>query len=285
MDLHIRQAASADATECGRICYEAFKAIAEAHNFPPDFPSSEAAVGMLSMMISNPGFHGAVAELDGKIAGSNFLDERNSISGVGPISVDPRAQNHGLGGRLMRAVMERSERKGFAGIRLVQAGYHSRSLSLYSKLGFDVREHLSCMQGKAIGETIPGCRVRAAAESDLDSCAALCVRVHGHNRTGELSDAIRQGTATVVERAGRITGYATSIAIFGHAVSETNDDLQALIAAAKEFGGPGILIPSRNGALMRWCLGRGLRVIFSMTLMTIGLYNEPAGAYLPSVLY
>jgi predicted N-acetyltransferase YhbS len=285
MGLTIREAAPGDATECGRICYEAFKAIAEAHNFPPDFPNTESAVGMLSMMIANPGFHGAVAELDGKIVGSNFLDERNPISGVGPISIDPRAQNHGIGGRLMRAVMERSERKGFAGIRLVQSGYHSRSLSLYSKLGFDVREHLSCMQGNAIGGSIPGCTVRAAAERDLDSCAALCLRVHGYNRTGELRDSIRQGSATVVERAGRITAYATAIAIFGHAVAETNDDLQALIAAAEAFGGPGILIPSRNGPLMRWCLGKGLRMVFSMTLMTMGLYNEPAGPYLPSVLY
>ena len=29
----------------------------------------------------------------------------------------------------------------------------------------------------------------------------------------------------------------------------------------------------------------GLRLVHQMTLMTIGLYNEPSGAYLPSVLY
>jgi len=285
MNLIIREGVPDDALECGRICYEAFRAIAEEHNFPPDFPNPEAAVGTVSAMLSSAGSYGAVAVLDGKIVGSNFLDERNPISGVGPISIDPRAQNHGVGGRLMRTVMERSERKGFAGIRLVQSGYHSRSLSLYSKLGFEVREHLSCMQGNAIGEAIPGCTVRPAVEGDLDSCAALCVRTHGHNRTGELRSAIRQGSATVVERAGRTTGYATVLAIYGHAVAETNDDLQALIAAAKAFDGPGVLIPSRNGELMRWCLGKRLRMVFSMTLMTMGLYNEPAGAYLPSVLY
>jgi predicted N-acetyltransferase YhbS len=285
MSLAIREGVPDDASECGRICYEAFRAIAEEHNFPPDFPSTEVAVSMLSTMLSSASSFGAVAELDGKIVGSNFLDERNPISGVGPISIDPRAQNQAIGGRLMRAVMERSQTKGFAGIRLVQSGYHSRSLSLYSKLGFEVREHLSCMQGNAIGGSIPGCTVRAAVEGDLDSCAELCVRVHGHNRTGELRSSIRQGIATVVERSGRTTGYATSIAIFGHAVAETNDDLQALIAAAKAFEGPGVLIPSRNGELMRWCLGKGLRMVFSMTLMTMGLYNEPAGPYLPSVLY
>ena len=29
----------------------------------------------------------------------------------------------------------------------------------------------------------------------------------------------------------------------------------------------------------------GLKLVFQMTLMTIGLYNEPTGAYMPSVLY
>jgi hypothetical protein len=44
-------------------------------------------------------------------------------------------------------------------------------------------------------------------------------------------------------------------------------------------------LPSRDGELMRWCLGNGLRIASQATLMTIGLYSEPQGAYLPSVLY
>jgi hypothetical protein len=61
--------------------------------------------------------------------------------------------------------------------------------------------------------------------------------------------------------------------------------MQALIASVESFGGSGILVPSRNSALLRWCLANGLRVVQPMTLMSIGLYNEPAGAWLPSVLY
>lgn len=285
MAVEIREAHEADATTCGRICYEAFKAIADEHNFPPDFPNSEAGVATVSMMISHPEFYGAAAEFDGRLAGSNFLDERNPISGVGPISVDPKIQNQGIGRRLMLAVMERSERRGFAGIRLVQAGYHCRSLTLYTKLGFDPREHLSCMQGPPINETIAGYAVRAATERDIDACNRLCIRVHGHHRGGELRDAIAAGTATVVERAGRLTGYATAVAYFAHAVGESNDDVQALIAAAKSFEGPGFIVPSRNAELLRWCLGKGLRMTQSLTLMTMGLYGEPAGAYLPSILY
>jgi hypothetical protein len=58
-----------------------------------------------------------------------------------------------------------------------------------------------------------------------------------------------------------------------------------LIGSAENFGGPGILVPTRNAELFRWCLSSGLRVVEPMTLMTVGLYNEPHGAYLPSILF
>ena len=142
MSVIVREARPEDAAACGRICFEAFDAIAAAHSFPPDIPNREFGVAVVSGMLARDGIYGVVAEQDGRIVGSNFLDERNPVAGIGPITVDPAAQNRGAGALLMRAVMERSA--GFAGVRLVQAGYHTRSLSLYSKLGFDVREHLSC---------------------------------------------------------------------------------------------------------------------------------------------
>jgi len=58
-----------------------------------------------------------------------------------------------------------------------------------------------------------------------------------------------------------------------------------LIAAAREFEGPGFLLPARNAEVYRWSLAHGLKVVQVMTLMSLGLYNEPAGAYLPSILY
>jgi predicted N-acetyltransferase YhbS len=285
MTVTIRAGRPEDATECGRICYQAFHAIATAHNFPPDIPSLEAGIGALSSMLASPNLYGVVAEEDGRILGSNFLAEGDPVSGVGPITVDPTVQNKGVGALLMQAVMERSAAKGFAGMRLVQAGYHMRSLSLYSKLGFDVREHLSCMKGPAINEAIDGYPVRPATIEDIDACGRICIAVHGFARSGALRDAIDRGSAVVVERDGRVTGYATPIGFFSHAACETTDDLKALIAAAPAFPGPGFLVPSRNGALMRWCLGKGLKVSQSLTLMTTGLYTEPQCAWLPSILY
>jgi GNAT superfamily N-acetyltransferase len=285
MSIVIRRAKPEDAQVCGQICYDAFHKVSTSHNFPPDLPSPEAGVGVLSMMFSHPGFYCVVAEQDGRIVGSNCLDERGPVAGIGPITVDPAVQNARAGRQLMNAVLARAASRNAPGVRLVQAAFHNRSLSLYAKLGFDAREPLSVMQGPALGMRLEGYAVRKAQPQDVEQCNRVCRAVHGHDRGGELKDAIQQGTGVVVERGGRITGYATVLAFFGHAAAETNPDLQALIGSAEGFGGPGILVPTRNAELFRWCLNSGLRVVQPMTLMTIGLYNQPDGAYLSSILF
>src|SRR5205809_6674924 len=160
MDLTLRPGTPEDIEECGRICYEAFHDIATQHGFPSDFTGVEEGVAVCGALISHPGFYSVVAESDGRIVGSNFLDERSTIAGLGPITVDPQVQNGGVGRALMLDVMERARQRGFVGTRLVQSGYHNRSLSLYAKLGFDPRDTLAAMQGAPLGEEIPGSEVR-----------------------------------------------------------------------------------------------------------------------------
>lgn len=279
----IRRARPEDAPQCGHIGYKAFHKINSDHNFPPEMPAPEMGIGLLQMMFSHPSFYCVVAEMNGAIVGSNCMDERSSIVGIGPITVDPAVQNAGTGKRLMQAVLDRAVERGAPGIRLLQSTFHTRSLSLYAKLGFEVRELLSVMQGAPMKISIEGCAVRPGVHADIAACDRLCAAVHGHTRSGEVAEAIGQGNASVIERDGRIAGYTTGLNYFGHSVAETNRDLEALIGAAERFDGPGVLIPARNTALFRWCLENGLRMVQPCTLMTIGLYNEPAGAWLPSI--
>src|SRR5579862_2167814 len=209
MSITLREARAEDTSELGRIAYDAFAAIANVHNFAPDFPNADIATTVIAMMTGVPGIYGVVAEDGGRIIGSNFLHEYDPVPGIGPITVDPKSQNSGVGGALMRAVLDRVRALKAPAVRLVQAGYHTRSLSLYSKLGFEVREHLSCFQGRTIGERTDGFNVRSATEADLAACNDLCRRVHGVDRGGSVAHAVAHGTARVVERAGRITGYTS----------------------------------------------------------------------------
>ena len=283
--LTIRGGTAEDAEDCGRICYAAFKTISEQHNFPPDIPTPEAWIGVLTMMLSHPGFYSAVGEQDGRIVGSNFLDERSPVGGIGPITIDPECQSRGAGRELMINIIDRGQEQGMPGIRLLQDCYHNRSFALYAKLGFKPREVCAVVQGPAIEGEVPGRVVRKANEEDVAECNRICIQVHGHHRGGELMDSVRQGTARVVECHGTITGYASSLGFLGHSVGAGNDDVKALILASSEFQGPGFFLPITNHDLLNWALANSLRVVKLMTLMTMGLYNQPQGAYLPSVLY
>jgi predicted N-acetyltransferase YhbS len=285
VSLGLRPGTPDDVQACAAICYAAFGAIAGRHGFASDFPAPELAEQLIAALLARGDVYAVVAETEGRVVGSNFLWETAPIVGVGPITVDPAVQDRAVGRRLMEDVLERARARRVAGVRLVQAAYHNRSLSLYAKLGFDAREPLTIFQGSALNLAVPGHAVRSAREGDVAACHRLHGRLHGFERGRELLDAIEQGTATVVEHDGRLTGYATAIGFFGHAVGESNEDLKALIGAALAFLGPGFLLPTRNGALVRWCLENGLRVVQPMTLMSLGLYHEPTGAFLPSVLY
>jgi GNAT superfamily N-acetyltransferase len=145
----IREVEPGDAEACAQILFDAFGDIHDHHRFRRDFPALEAAAGMMGMWIPHPQVWGVVGEIDGRVVGSNFLDERDPIRGVGPITVDPAGQNAGVGRRLMSAVLERG--RDARGIRLVQDGFHMRSLSLYTSLGFEVTTSCVLMEGQPRG--------------------------------------------------------------------------------------------------------------------------------------
>jgi GNAT superfamily N-acetyltransferase len=284
--INLRRGRNEDAETLGTICYKAFKAIADQHNFPHDFPAPEAGIGLISMLLGRSDAYSVVAEdSDGRILGSDFLWEGDAVAGVGPITVDPEVQNSKIGRALMEDVIQRADKKGFLSVRLVQSAYHNRSLSLYTKLGFDAVAPLSCMQGSPLNAKIEGYNVRKMAIADIAAADALAFRIHGHNRHADLSISVEQGSATVVEHDGRITGYSTLVGFFGHSVAESDEDIKALIGAAINFPGPGFLLPTRNAELLRWCLTQGLRIVQPLTLMSRGFYQEPKGSFLPSILF
>lgn len=280
----VRGFRSSDVAVAGEICYSAFRKIAEAHGFIPDFPSPQVAAGLLESLASRPDVVGLVAEHHGEVIGSNFV-MLGDVGGIGPITVKPDSQDSGAGRLLMEATIAEGSRRHCKSHRLVQAAYHTRSLSLYAKLGFDAVEPLAVLQGAAIHKKVANNIVRKATATDIPAAAALCKQLHGISRELEIRLAVNQGTARVVERAGIVVGYTTQMAFFGHSVAQDASALCSLIADAEEFAGPGILVPIRNSEVFQWSLNNGLRVMQTMTLMSRGPYEKPYGAYLPSVLF
>jgi GNAT superfamily N-acetyltransferase len=291
--VHLRPIEVSDVAVAGRIAFEAFAAIADRHGFPRDFPTVEAALGLVTAFAEHPAIWGVVAEVDGRVVGSNFLDERSTVRGVGPITVHPPAQSAGVGRRLMEAVLDRAAAGGAVEVRLLQDSFNTASVSLYASLGFEVAEPVALIGGVPSNPTgsFADVTVTPLVESDLAACEQLCVSVHGFARTAELRDALEAPglTPVVARRGGRLVAYATTLADFGaaHAVGETDDDLFALLTGAVTPDGPpaSFLLPLHQHHLVRRCLAAGLRVVKPMTLMVVGPYRRPSGAWIPSVLH
>ncbi len=276
-----------DVEICGRIIFDAFAGIAQRHNFPLDFPSVESATELAGHFTHHPQFYGVVAESGGKVVGSNFLDERDPIRGVGPITVDPGCQQGGVGRRLMEAVLERGRKA--SGIRLVQDAFNMASYALYASLGFSAKEPLVLMSGRPKSTPSSDVEVRPMRPGDVEACAALCERVHGFPRGNELRDAVKGMHPYVAVRGGRIVAYASAVDFWplNHGVAEREEDLRALLLGAGAINAQplALLVPTRQASVFRWCLSEGLRGVKPMTLMAIGPYHEPAGSFFPSVEY
>jgi hypothetical protein len=189
----------------------------------------------------------------------------------------------------MEAILHRAKSQNAASVRLVQEAYNAVSMSLYTSLGFDTKEPLALMSGRPKSRATGAGHVRSMEEYDLAQCATLCRKIHGYDRTGELRGtlAAKMFRPYVLERHGRVVAYASGPEFFvlNHGVAETQLDLQELLlGAAMQNDKPlSMLVPTRRSDLFRWCISEGLRVMKPMTLMSMGDYREPAGAFYPSV--
>ncbi|MEG4114884.1 MULTISPECIES: GNAT family N-acetyltransferase [unclassified Microcoleus] len=286
MNVVIRRAQPSDIDVCAGITYEAFKDIADRHQFPTDFPTLDFATEITGLLIESPVFFGIVAESKSAVVGCGFMDERSPIRGIGPVSVDRTFQGRGTGREIMKALLERGQDA--VGIRLVQESFNMASLSLYASLGFEVKEPFVLMEGKFRSQPQHGFEVRPMASEDVEECAALCEKLCGCDRTSEIEDALNYFSPFVACQQGRIVAYTCAVSALGHSIAQTEADMQALLLGAAAYS-PGELLafhlPLRYASLFRWCLKEGLRALKPMAVMAVGEYRPPEGCCFPSFVY
>ena len=272
--------------ELGRICYEAFKDIADRHGFAPDFPSVQVARKTISMLIEREDFYGVAVIVNGELAGSNYLSLTDPVAGVGPITVDCAFQGRDLGRALMQDVIDHARRNNIARVRLLQDAFNTASLSLYASLGFEVKHPVAEMSFNAAVKA--DATVRPVQDSDIDALDALCQRNYKSRRRNELAAAVRAEFSPVLrERGGRFTGYLIP-GLFGHGVAETPDDAVALATQAARLiphERARSLCPLTDGPLFQAFLKAGCRTVKMMNLMAMGPYEAPTSVWMPSILY
>lgn len=285
MDIKLRTVQPSDIAECGRILYLSFKGIADQHGYRPELPNLEYALRTAASCVYHHSTEGHVAELDGQMVGSIFIDKRDKIFGIGPVSVDTNIQGKGIGRKMMEEVINNG-RDGL-GIRLCQDSFNARSISLYAALGLDVREPLAFLEGNIRGEIPSDVKIRPLKKKDLIPCADLCQKVHGIIRTNELKDSLKSGAGFVLIRDGQITAYTSGVAYWGHGVAEDENEMKLLLMGVQQALGTELsfVVPTRQTGLFRWCLDQGMDMIKPMTLMGMGFYQEPRGCFFTSATY
>jgi predicted N-acetyltransferase YhbS len=285
MEIKIRPAVSSDSAACGKLIAKALAALSQRQGLPAEFDESSASA-LTARMLDHPEMYGLVAEAEGQMAGTVFLDERAVVRGIGWLAVEPSFQGRHIGRLMLNEVIERSLTS--PGMRTVVGAESSNAIGLLTSLRFEVKEPVALIRGRLKDAPPAAVRVRAMTNEDIEPCGALTEQAHGFARASELRNAIESGAALVALRDGGIAGYATDLCTWhaGHAVALTEEDLKALvIGAAAKWNELAFLIPTRQANLFRWCLGQGLRVERPMLLMSLGEYQEPACPWLPSLMF
>ena len=278
-----------DVPRLAEIFFVAFKDILDRYGLPLDIPDLGVATAAMTGFVNGPDFYGVVARVDGRIVGSNFVSFTDPVAGVGPITVEPGVQAQGVGRALMRHVVDHALARHGPQVRLVQDAINMVSLSLYTSIGFDVREPLVLMTFPPAAAAHPS--VRRVEPADVERCDEICRRVYKVSRKNELAGAVDHAGAGgpvpfLRERGGRVVGYAVP-GFFGHGTAETNEDLLSILTTAARESPPfasRFLCPSRNGDLYRMALRRA-RAVRGLHLMSIGPYESPEGAWFPSIAY
>lgn len=272
--------------EVGRVCYEAFKDIADRHHFPTDFTSAAFARMIMAMLIQREDEYSVTAMMDGQVAGSNFLLAADKVGGLGPISVEVPLQGHGIGRALMQNVVDHGRSSGIDMIRLHQDAFNMTSLALYASLGFDTKHPVAVMDVGAAED--PDENVRPVTPNDLVAIEELSTAIYRVSRRNEVGSNIGGPFQPYLrERGGRIVGYYT-LGMLGHGVAETEDDMFALVREVARRAPPDdrrCFCPVREGSLYRRFLEAGFRNVKVMNLMALGPYEEPDGVWMPSVLF
>jgi predicted N-acetyltransferase YhbS len=288
MNIIIRPATLVDAPVCGNIIYQAFQEISRFHGFLPDFPSPAHTTNLVIESLKDKDIISLVAEMDNEIVGSNFLDKRDSLYVVGPLSVKPGFQATGIGRLLMQGILQDLSLN--HSVRLMQDAFNMTSFALYSSLGFKVRENLIWVTGKTINTNeSSSIEVKPLTINDINECNKLCVKVLGFSRHRELLQAANNTGAYIAMSQGKIVAYATQLIHWAsnHAVAENAQAMCDLLAKASFLLDKPLsfLLPIRQTEVLNWCLVQKLKLMTPRNQMSLGPYQAVQGCYLPSVGY
>jgi len=248
------------------------------------------------------GFEGFVAvDASGTIVGSNLVELRDEVAGVGPISVKTDVASKGIGRMLMQAVMRAAQRNGKGIVRLHAIGSNNKSSSLYLSCGFD--PVVTCGHYEGVCTAAPpegqGFIFHDLSAKYVDGCDELHKRVYGCSRRNDIKAMISHPApgGVVSDARGKVVAYSTGCFLSGHSVATTFEAFQFMtvemskkIEEARSAGAPlppcTFFVPHTYPDVLRWLARSGFRLVRQVVQMGYGPDKTPQeGFYMPAIQY
>jgi GNAT superfamily N-acetyltransferase len=179
--VHVRPLAAEDLDEADRICRVAFGTFLRVPEPATFFGDAEL---VRTRWKADPGA-ALAAELDGRLAGSNFAANWGSVGFFGPLSIAPEYWNRAIAQRLLDATMDLFAAWETRHVGLFTFAHSAKHVGLYQKYGFWPRFLTAIMSGPVDpGSRSGAIRVSGVGEEDL---AGVMTAVR------ELTDAVYPG--------------------------------------------------------------------------------------------
>ena len=150
-DIVIRHMVKEDLQEADRIIRLAFGTFM-GHDNPEDYRSDARYANPRYNADPSASF---VAELDGKIIGSNFGLHWGSVGIFGPLTIHPEYWNKGIGSKLMEPVMKCFEEWEVTHSGAMTFANSPKHINLYRKFGYHPRFLIPVMSKKIKSKSIP----------------------------------------------------------------------------------------------------------------------------------
>lgn len=198
------------------------------------------------------------------------------VARVGSVIVAPETQGRGLGRRLMDALLADTADRSVT-LAATEAGR-----PLYEKLGFAAIGGVLQHQGTYEVRPARTPFVRDATEDDLEAIVALDAAAFGAERRAAIAHLLGVGRGFIVERGGRVEGYAIERAfgrgrVVGPIAAEAEADAIALFDAAATPGFVRVDIPENAPLLEAHLIARALPRVDTEVTMRRGAWPPAIG--------
>jgi GNAT superfamily N-acetyltransferase len=244
----------------------------------------------------------AVHPDSGEMLGACFYHPREHHVTLGIMAVAPDCFGRGVGGKLVKHIVDFTESHGYTALRLVGSACNMDSFSLYNRAGFVPRvvhqDMLTPVSAEGTGWAVPlGERARDASTKDIAGIQSLELEISGICREGDYRFCVENSLgclhASVLEDAkGTISGFAASIRhpalnMIGPAFARTEVETLALLCRELDrFRGAAalVVVPMDKRQIVETLYRLGAVNVETHLLQVRGQFQPIAGVSLPSFL-